>query len=131
VRRYFVIALLLSTAGCAVQTNDTGDLINLSLGMDQSEVEEEVGPPSAVRSAMTNKYGQTIHVWEYRLGPKTHALQDFLAGPVGRQELARVRRDYWLYFVDDTLIRWGEAGDWQQTADHLYDIRFGTDGALP
>jgi hypothetical protein len=34
------------------------------------------------------------------------------------------KRPYWLYFVDNTLVRWGEAGDWGTEPQRIYEMRF-------
>lgn len=35
---------------------------------------------------------------------------------------------YWLYFHDDKLVQWGEAGDWRKESDRIYEYRFGSAG---
>jgi len=49
---------------------------------------------------------ETVHVWEY----------EFWKGPT--------TACYWLYLVDDVLVQWGKAGDWQKESDRIYEIRF-------
>jgi len=59
-------------------------------------------------------------VWEYRLFKTSHAA--FTDRPTY----------YWLYFCEDELVQWGEAGDWEKEADRIYDMRFkNTQGLQP
>ena len=107
-KRAIGLITILVLFGCAT----TGKLINLRLQMTKSEVTDAIGKPNVVRGALTNKYGQTIEVWEYALY-KTD------------QDAAWKRHTfYWLYFYDDKLVQWGEAGDWQKEADRIYEVRF-------
>jgi hypothetical protein len=96
---FFIIPMLV---GCAT----SGKLMNLKLNMTKSEVISNIGKPTAARGSLTNKYDQIIEIWEYTLWK----------GPV--------TADYWLYFVDNRLVQWGEAGDWQKEADRIYELRF-------
>jgi hypothetical protein len=67
--------------------------------------------PTAARGSMTNKYGQVVEIWEYGLYKQVDAFH-------GRYTY------YWLYFHDNKLVQWGEAGDWQKEADRIYEMRF-------
>jgi hypothetical protein len=84
----------------------TPKLMKLDLGMTKSQVISAIGKPTSVRGAMINKHGETVHVWEY----------EFWKGPT--------TACYWLYLVDDVLVQWGKAGDWQKESDRIYEIRF-------
>ena len=110
-------------------------LSQISLGMTKGEVIQVIGSPYTVRGAVTNKYGQSVEVWEVVLSqPKTGrqltnevavtALTFGLLSPV----LATPGKEvaYWLYFVNGRLAQWGEAGDWRREADRIYEIRFGS-----
>ena len=103
-----VIAFIL---GCAATSQV---LSRVSLGMTKAGVRNQIGEPTAVRGAIINKYGQCIDVWEYRLYRYSGAIEG----------LSPYFDLYWLYFVDDKLVQWGQAGDWQKEADRIYDIRF-------
>ena len=111
----FIHSLL--TAGIVLLAGCTGTrqptiLERIQLGQDKQAVASNIGRPDVVRGAVVNRHGQTIEVWEYRLGPWTLI------------EVPRDLRRYWLYFVDGRLSRWGEAGDWGREADRIYEIRF-------
>lgn len=93
--------------GCA------GRLMDLHLGMTKSDVVSKIGKPVSARGSITNKHGQVVEVWEYW----------FYKGPQPA--------DYWLYFVENKLVQWGEAGDWQKEADRIYEIKFGREKYLP
>lgn len=95
----FSLALLL-LLGC------TTSLMNLKLDMTKAEVISNIGKPTAARGSLKNKHGEVIEIWEYTRwkGPET--------------------ADYWLYFFDDKLVQWGEAGDWGREADRIYELRF-------
>ncbi len=120
-----VIALLLS--GCAT----TRSLESLSLGMTRAEVQRRMGSPGAARGALVNKYGQRVEVWEYQLSTTGQSAQKVGLGALtmGMSLLIPDRNQvlgsyYWLYFVNDRLVQWGQAGDWQREADRIYEIRF-------
>ena len=101
--------------------------------MSKAEIVGSIGDPTAVRGAIVNKFGQNVEVWEYTLNkPKT--AQDKKAD-IGMTVLtfglllpaalagSGDEVDYWLYFHDDKLFQWGQAGDWKQEADRIMEIR--------
>jgi hypothetical protein len=106
-----LLASLVFLAGCLTSSKK---LLNLKLDMTKAEVQQAMrglvsptGKPKAARGAIRNKHGQVIEVWEYILdrgGEKDGV--------------------YWLYFYDDRLVQWGEAGDWAREADRISEIRF-------
>jgi hypothetical protein len=49
-------------------------------------------------------------VWEYRLRKGDPVMWHWTS--------------YWLFFHDGSLVQWGEAGDWQEEADRIYEVRF-------
>jgi len=104
-----VTTLLLSflVLGCAT----TGKLRNLELDMRQDEVRDVLGEPDAVRGSIFNEDGQLVELWEYGLFKTGTAA--FYGWPTY----------YWLYFVENTLVQWGERGDWDETQDRIYEIR--------
>jgi hypothetical protein len=78
-----------------------------------------------------NKYGQRVEVWEYQLSTSSQSAQKLGLGALtmGMSLLIPDRNQilgsyYWLYFVDDRLAQWGQAGDWAREADRIYEIQF-------
>jgi hypothetical protein len=106
-----IIILLLIMHGCATTSKV---LLRISLSMTKSEVISKIGEPNSVRGSIRNKYGQVIEVWEYRFYQYSGAIEG----------LSPYYDLYWLYFVNDTLVQWGKAGDWQKEADRIYEFRF-------
>ena len=98
-----VCSVLLILSGCMTSASK---LTQIHLGLTKAEVKATLGQPTAARGSIRNKFNQTIEVWEY--------IMDRGGGPDGI---------YWLYFHDDKLIQWGEAGDWKKEADRIYEIR--------
>jgi outer membrane protein assembly factor BamE (lipoprotein component of BamABCDE complex) len=85
----------------------------ISLGMSKDMVVQKIGDPNIVRGSITNKFGQTIEVWEYRVGGSNYPLTHYL-----------FEQDYFLYFHDNKLVQWGTSGDWKQEATHIQEIRY-------
>jgi hypothetical protein len=102
--------LIVICAGCLTSARR---LQNIHLDMTKAEVKQVLGEPSSARGSIRNKFGQVIEVWEYPLDRP--GLSDGL---------------YWLYFYDNKLVQWGEAGDWKKEADRIYEYRFGSAGGV-
>lgn len=112
-----ILILLFVSSGCM---QPASKLKMLSLGQTKEDVIASIGDPRVVRGAIQNKYGQNIEVWEYRLLLSSdNAFDTFMFGSASAD-----KRDYWLYFVNDELVKWGQAGDWQKEAQNIYEIRF-------
>jgi hypothetical protein len=79
--------------------------------MTKDEVLSTMGKPTAIRSPITNKYGQAIEVWEYTLYKKW-------IGPYSGAKY------YWLYFCNGKLVQWEEAGDWRRETGRIYETKF-------
>lgn len=127
-----VLSLLFVLSGCARSIN-ADKLMTVSIDMDKKQIVKSLGNPSVVRGSIKNKYDQIIEVWEYRIDK----------GKTGRQlgkELVLTTctlglcspilfsegeiNSYWLYFCNDKLIKWGQAGDWGRESDVIYEINF-------
>jgi len=134
--KVFISCLLLATLmglGCATSLK-TEKLRTISLAMPKEEVVKNLGEPTAVRGSIRNKLNQVVEIWEYVLvAPKhTSVGQDIgnfawtamtfglLAGEVYADNL----KIYWLYFYDNKLAQWGEAGDWSKEPDRIYQFDF-------
>ena len=125
-----MLMLTIFMVGCAT---DSSNLSEVSLGMTKQEVRERLGSPTVARGALTNKYGQTVEVLEYKLAMPTDETVGSVVGKsamtvitlgVGAVAFRGERRDFWLYFHDGKLVQWGQAGDWRKEADRIYDYRF-------
>lgn len=130
--RSTVIILLFSIfmAGCAT---DSSQMSEINLGMTKQEVRERLGSPTVARGALTNKYGQTVEVLEYKLAMPSDETVGSVVGKsaftvltlgMGAAMFQGQRRDFWLYFHDGKLVQWGQAGDWRKEADRIYEYRF-------
>lgn len=119
--------LVIFLVGCATPAKH---MTRISLGMSKEQVVQKLGNPTVARGAIRNKFDQTVEVWEYRLalpedqvGAKV-AFTVFTFGfgsyVLGKRDM----KDYWLYFVEDKLVRWGEAGDWGREASQIYEFKF-------
>ena len=126
---HFVPALLLAIifVGCATPAKR---MTRISLGMSKEQVVQKLGNPTVARGAIRNKFDQTVEVWEYRLAlpeDQVGAKVAFTVFTVGFGAFVLGKRDmknYWLYFVEDKLVRWGEAGDWEREASQIYEFQF-------
>ena len=101
----------------------------ISLGMPKGEVLAALGEPAVARGAVKNKFGQVIEVWEYTLSLPSN---DSIGQIVGKTAMTILtfgmlatefkpnKKNYWLYFLDNSLVQWGEAGDWRKEPEQLY-----------
>jgi hypothetical protein len=130
--RYSALMLTLAIfmVGCAT---DSSNLSEVSLGMTKQEVRQRLGSPTVARGALTNKYGQTVEILEYKLAMPSDETVGSVVGKsamtvitlgVGAVAFRGERRDFWLYFHDGKLVQWGQAGDWRKEADRIYEYRF-------
>ena len=102
------LLLVLLLTSCATPAKH---MTRISLGMTKEQVIQKLGNPTVARGAIRNKFDQTVEVWEYRL-----RIGDPFIGPG--------IKNYWLYFMEDKLVRWGEAGDWDREASQIYEFQF-------
>jgi hypothetical protein len=100
-----VLIVCLVLIGCAT----TSQFVKLELGMTKSQVLDTIGDPDIARGSIHNKYGQLIEVWEYNRLVSNWSWE---------------KKRMWVYFCDGHLAQWGEAGDWAQEADRIYEIRY-------
>jgi len=132
-------ALLLVAGLLTGCVTSAGQLREVSLGMTKKEVVNSLGEPTAARGAITNKYSQAVEVWEYTLAlPSTDSPGQIIGKSVltvitfglGAAKFKGERKNYWLYFVDDRLVQWGEAGDWSKEPDRIYEFKFNPSPSL-
>lgn len=123
--------------GCATPSKK---LIEIRLGMNKSDVWRVLGEPTVVRGSIRNKFGQVIEVWQYRLALPSSDSAGQVVGKtmftlitfgVGAAAFAGEKRDYWLYFLHDELVQWGEAGDWSREPDRIYEFNFEPRPTMP
>lgn len=91
--------------GCAsYNAIDTGAF---RIGMTKSEAQ-----------AVMDNRGRLIGAKEYEEG-----IVEVIS--VTRLDLgdSSVAEEYWLYFFDGRLEKWGRPGDWQRQADQIYEVR--------
>lgn len=126
----FIAVLITVPSGCATSSQK---LIEVRLGMSKAQVQRVLGDPTVVRGAIRNKYDQVIEIWQYRLAmPSDDSIGTivgksaltFVSCGVGAREFRGERRDYWLYFLREELVQWGEAGDWSREPDRIYQFNF-------
>jgi hypothetical protein len=122
-----LLACLVMTA-CATRSSG---LDGIRLGYTRAQVVQELGAPNEVHEPVRNLYGQTIDVFEYCLvepseSPSGGILNSiaFLTLGTGSGTLSRRRKDVWLYFIDDDLVKCGEAGNWREEAQRIHRVRF-------
>lgn len=125
--------LTLALLGCKSDSVPSQRLETISLGMTRKEVIERMGPPRVVRGSIQNKFGQVVEVLEYRF---TMPVDDGRGMKVSKRVFTVVTvglgalvldgesREYWLYFHDNKLVQWGQAGDWAREADRIYQFNF-------
>jgi len=126
------LLVLCIAVGCSHRIRSE-KLIKLSVDMDKEQVVATIGKPSVLRGSIKNKHGQIIEIWEYRVdkGKNGHQvgsemiLTVFTLGIMSPILLTEGEiENYWLYFCDGTLVKWGQAGDWGREADVIYEVNF-------
>lgn len=129
-KKVTLLVFTIVLAGCSPSSTR---MQRISLGDNKEQVVKTLGNPRVVRGSIRNKYGQNIEVWEYRLAlPSDDSPGEVVAKSVltvftlgmGAVTFDNEQRDYWLYFLDEELVKWGQAGDWQTESKNIYEIRF-------
>lgn len=118
------LLLVILLVGCATRAKR---MTRISLGVSKEQVVQKLGDPTVARGAIRNKFDQPVEVLEYRLALPEDAGAKVAFTTATFEIGAFVHRDmnnYWLYFVEDKLVRWGEAGDWDREASQIYEFRF-------
>lgn len=127
-----LVALVLGFSSCAT-TISSKKLRDISLGMTKGEVKGNIGEPTVSRGAIINKYNQAVEVWEYTLALPTHDSPGEIIGKstltlitfgMGAATFKGERKNYWLYFLEDKLVQWREAGDWTKETERVYEFNF-------
>lgn len=106
VRSMKLILCLALVAGCAAYTPiDTKAFV---IGMSKSEVYAAAGDRGKPIGGKQYEHGYVEVVAVSRLSAWD----------------SKVAEEYWLYFLDDELQKWGRPGDWKREADLVYEIRY-------
>ena len=88
------------------------NMSKISLGMSEKEVRKILAEPADVIGARYYEGGHVIKVLQYLEAEFSY---DFTPD--------RLKKNYYLYFLDDKLVQWGRPGDWQKEADQIYEFR--------
>jgi len=88
------------------------DMSKISLGMSEKEVRKILGEPADVIGSRYYEGKHIIKVLQYMEAEFSYT---------GSED--RLKKDYYLYFLDDKLVQWGHPGDWEKEADKIYEIR--------
>jgi hypothetical protein len=130
---WFVYLLVILVTGCASNLKPSSHLRQVSLDMSKEQVVSVLGDPTVARGAIRNKYNQVVEVWEYTLALPSKDSTGEIAGKtaitiiscgMGAVAFRPEKKDYWLYFLDDKLVQWGEAGDWKKEPERIYEFNF-------
>jgi hypothetical protein len=120
--------IVTAAAGCA----SVQRLEMVKHGMSKRDVYKNLGPPLAVKATITNRHGQAIEAWEYKLAlpdsPDAEAFKVAASaltfGAAAPVWLAQNTRLFWLYFVDERLSQWREAtDDWPAEEHRLFETK--------
>ncbi len=133
-RAVFVLFPLLLLSGCAHRISQK-KLMSIDIGLNKQEVIRRIGDPNVFRGSMVNKFGQKIEVYEYEVngelnGKKLAVGIGYTIATLGIASfflpafIEHKVNTYWLYFHDNKLVQWGQAGDWKKESDHIQEIRF-------
>jgi len=101
--------------------------------MSKDEIIGALGEPVVARGSIRNKFDQVIEVWEYTLALPSKdstgqivgkSVLTFFTLGMGAATFQPEKKNYWLYFLNNQLVQWGEAGDWQKEPERIYDFNF-------
>ncbi|HZW60741.1 MAG TPA: hypothetical protein VFF04_00800 [Candidatus Babeliales bacterium] len=131
---FIFLPILILVSGCGRKAIRAKALMNLHIGMTKDQVVKALGRyPDVHRGSMINKYGQIVDVWEYSVASEKTAEQiaseAILIGMTFGLLLPIAMREghveyYWLFFHNNTLVKWGRAGDWDEAHKQIYEIRY-------
>jgi len=127
------LLLIVIVSSCASTLPKSGQLRQVSLGMTKDAIIGNLGEPAVARGSIRNRFNQVIEVWEYTLAlPSTDSagqvvgksVLTFITLGMGAATFRPEKKNYWLYFLDNKLVQWGEAGDWRKEPERIYDFNF-------
>ena len=88
------------------------NMSKISLGMGEKKARKTLGEPAGVIGSRYYEGEHVIKVLQYLEAEFSYT---------GDKD--RLKKDYYLYFLDDKLVQWGCPGDWEKEADKIYKIR--------
>jgi outer membrane protein assembly factor BamE (lipoprotein component of BamABCDE complex) len=106
------LLLVICLAGCATHMISSDKLDELRRGMTKLEVISLLGKPSEEKGTITSPHGYPMDVWEYSVAPAKKGESKTQKQAERVMYTLEGAKGYWLYFLDDNLIKWNEAGDW-------------------
>jgi len=84
----------------------------VTVGMSEEEVRNILGEPADVIGSRFYEENHIIKVLQYLEAEFSYW---------GTHD--RLKKNYYLYFLDNKLVQWGRPGDWQREADQIYELR--------
>lgn len=135
-KKAYLLIVPLSLAllgGCFSTLPKSSQLRQISLDMSKDEVVTALGEPRVVRGSIRNKFNQIVEVWEYTLTLPAKDSAGQIVGKtvttvitlgMGADRFRPETKNYWLYFVENKLSQWGEAGDWGKEPERIYEFNF-------
>ena len=87
------------------------DMSKISVGMSEEDVRKILGGPADVIGSRFYEGGHVIRVLQYLEAEFALDIHD------------RLKKNYYLYFIDGKLVQWGRPGDWEKEADQIYEFR--------
>lgn len=130
---FLLIAFMTCPLHVFARNSSPKNLDYISIGMSKNEVIRRMGSSGIARGAILNKYGQTIEVREYKIEHDKGAQRIFGEAIFTVVTLgfgaSTLFSDgdidiYRLFFYNGFLVRWGQAGDWEEEQRVIYDINF-------
>ena len=99
-------------------------LANITIGDSREKVISALGKADRARGGAQLKDGRTLTVDEYLLYPRfnvpAYLVYSFFTFGVGLFLYPSLPNEYFVQYVDDKLVRWGQPWDWR--ADITGDI---------
>ena len=90
------------------------DMTNISIGMTEEEVQKVLGEPVEVIGFRFYESWHNIRVLQY-----LEVWRRFSWSSLPDC----VKKNFYLYFFDNRLVKWGHPGDWKKEADQIYESK--------
>ncbi len=89
------------------------NMSRIKVGMTEDGVRKILGEPADIIGSLKDEKGRIVEVLQYMEAQFSYAS--------GHDHL---KKDYYLYFVDGNLVRWGRPGDWKSEAEYIIEHRY-------